>query len=139
VDSPIRCLIVEAGGARFAVPLEQVLRVISAQELHPVPGAAPRLLGLTRFGGEPLAVIDFGLLVDSRPTGGNGREVVVVSGGEGPMVGLAVDEALQVVEFEPDERDVRGADHEGAIRLIDPASLLDHSTEVNGETPTAKI
>jgi purine-binding chemotaxis protein CheW len=131
VDSKERFLIVGASGVWYALPVETVRRVISRPILFPVPGADDRLLGLAQFGGEPLPVVDLGLLVDSRSASDAAREmVVVVAGGDRPMVGLAVDEATQVTGVSGDPGAAIGNGTEGEFRLLDPVSLISDGDEI---------
>lgn len=98
----IRCLLVRAGEHLCAVPLNQVRRVIAALASHPLPSAAPELLGLAEFGGEPLPVLDLRRLVDA-PAGASPTHPVTVVAWAGPptsreLVGLAADAAISIVD-----------------------------------------
>ncbi len=100
-----RILVVRCGAARCGLPAASVRRVLRALPLQPVPGAERKLLGLAQFGGEPLVVLDLlALLGGSVEQGGALPITVVVSVGPAEaaeLVGLAVDEALEVVSFDP--------------------------------------
>lgn len=92
---------VRAGGVRFGLAAETVRRVIRTPELWPVPGAEPQLLGLIQYGGEPLAVLDLATLAATTTDGSPAREVVVVlNPAKGLHLGLAVEDAEQVVALE---------------------------------------
>jgi chemotaxis signal transduction protein len=95
-----RCLLVQAGDQECALPLERVRRVVRALPVHPLPGAAPALLGLAEYGGEPLPVLDLARLLAVAPGGGARVTVIVSAGARGAteMVGLAADAALDIVE-----------------------------------------
>jgi purine-binding chemotaxis protein CheW len=130
-----RCLLVRAGGQECALPLERVRRVVRALRVHPLPGAAPALLGLAEYGGEPLPVLDLARLI-AAPEAGQRDPAVTVVVVAGPKeatetVGLAADAALDVVEAPV--RGLPGAERglvvgealvEGrAVRVLDPAAL----------------
>ncbi|HNX49610.1 MAG TPA: chemotaxis protein CheW [Thermoanaerobaculaceae bacterium] len=98
----IRCLLVSAGEHLCAVPLNQVRRVIAALASRPLPSAAPELLGLAEFGGEPLPVLDLRRLVDA-PAGATPAHPVTVVAWAGPptsreLVGLAADAAISIAD-----------------------------------------
>ncbi|HPC83284.1 MAG TPA: chemotaxis protein CheW [Thermoanaerobaculaceae bacterium] len=101
-EGGIRCLLVRAGEYRCAVPLNQVRRVVASLATHPLPNAAPELLGLAEFGGEPLPVLELARLVGA-PEGAASPHPVTVVAWAGPprereLVGLAADQALSIVE-----------------------------------------
>ena len=97
-------LLVRAGDAVCALPLASVRRVVKALAVHRLPGAAPELLGLAEYAGEPLAVVDLARLVGAA-AGANPSYPVTVVAASGPseapeLVGLAADAALEVVALE---------------------------------------
>ncbi|MFH1177179.1 MAG: chemotaxis protein CheW [Acidobacteriota bacterium] len=99
----MRCLLVQAGEHICALPLDQVRRVVRALAVRPLPGAAPQLLGLAEFGGEPLAVLDLARLVGA-PPGARGSWPVTIVVTAGPpsareAVGLAADAAIEITEL----------------------------------------
>jgi purine-binding chemotaxis protein CheW len=99
----VRCLLVQAGDQLCAIPLRQLRRVVHAIRVTPLPGAAPELLGLAEFGGEPLPVFDLAGLIGS-PRGPNPTfpvTVVGLAGGPGSAepVGLNADAALRFVDL----------------------------------------
>jgi len=89
----LRALLVEAGEHLCAVPVHQVVRVVRALPVHPLPGAAPELLGLAEFTGEPIPVLDLARLVAAPPGARPAAPVTVVAWAGPPeareMVGLA--------------------------------------------------
>lgn len=106
---PIRYLVVTASGRRLAIPARGVKRILRELVVLPVPGAASELLGLGQYGGEPLAVLDLGLLVAmgdgdrADDAVGSGPRMTIVAGIGDPAqpetVGLAVHDAHEVVEI----------------------------------------
>ena len=97
-------LLVRLGERLAALPALAVRRVVRGARLHPLPGAGPGLVGLAEFAGEPLAILDLAqLLGDDR---GSSRPPVTVvtwlgSGSDRELVGLGVDDAIEVVELDP--------------------------------------
>lgn len=97
-------LLVRLGERLAALPDLAVRRVVRGARLHPLPGAGPGLVGLAEFAGEPLAILDLAqLLGDERE---NSRPPVTVvtwlgSGSDRELVGLGVDDAVEVVELDP--------------------------------------
>lgn len=99
----VRCLLVRTGDHLCALPLNQVRRIVAALATQPLPGAAPELLGLAEFGGEPLPIVDLRELVGA-PAGAAPEYPVTVVAWAGPptdreLVGLAADAALSIVEL----------------------------------------
>jgi purine-binding chemotaxis protein CheW len=98
----IRCLLLQAGDYFCALPLNQIRRVVRGVNIHPLPGAAPELLGLTEASGEPLLVLDLGRLVGAPPGAQPAFPVTVIAWAGPPqareVVGLACDAALQIVQ-----------------------------------------
>ncbi len=95
-----RYLLVRSGGAGWALPADQVRRVVRGLACHPAPGARPHLLGLAQFGGEPLAVLDLHALVTGGTPRSDHRATVILGrhgAWSGSVLGLAIDEALRVV------------------------------------------
>lgn len=96
-------LLVRLGERLAALPALAVRRVVRGARLHPLPGAGPGLVGLAEFAGEPLAILDLAqLLGDER---GSSRPSVTVvtwlgSGSDRELVGLGVDDAIEVVELD---------------------------------------
>jgi len=98
----IRCVLLQAGDYLCALPINQVRRIVRGVNTHPLPGAAPELIGLTESNGEPLPVLDLARLV-SAPPGPQPANPVTVIAWAGPpnareVVGLACDAALAIVE-----------------------------------------
>lgn len=102
-----RYLLLRAGDAFCALPLQQVRRVVRALTIHALPGAAPELLGLAEFAGEPLPVLDLGMLLGEASSAAAGSQVAGVTvvariGDSEPpeIAGLAADEALEISALE---------------------------------------
>ncbi len=97
-------LLVRVGERVAALPALAVRRVVRGARLHPLPGAGPGLVGLAEFAGEPLAVLDLAQLLGEERR--NSRPPVTVvtwlgSGSDRELVGLGVDDAIEVIELDP--------------------------------------
>ncbi len=99
-----RFLMVRCGEQRILLPAESVVRILGSVALTPIPGAAPEVLGLAQVEGEPLAVLDLGRIVGEVPMAGSMAPVVVEarSGFGNEVLGLAVEEAVRLLEVEPE-------------------------------------
>lgn len=95
-------LVVRSGGHRCAIPVEAASLVSRAPVVYPLPGSAPRLLGLAQVAGEPVAVVDLHALLESDevPGGAHSLTVIVRRPGGGSTLGLAIDEAFGVSAVE---------------------------------------
>ena len=85
-----------------SVRASDVVRVVRGLPCQPIPGSRPHLLGLAQYGGEPLPVLDLHALVEGGQSAARRRSTVILSRGERrdrSVVGLAVDEVLQVVDL----------------------------------------
>jgi chemotaxis signal transduction protein len=123
-----RCLLVRAGDRLCALPLSRVRRVVRALAVTPLPGAAPELLGLAEFGGEPLPVLDLARLVGALPDPAAALPVTVVvlagRDGETELAGLAADAAADIVEV-PAAAGDRGAPTRAALAGDRPVTVVD--------------
>lgn len=98
-------LLVQAGEYVCALPLISVRRVVRALPVHPLPGSAPELAGLSEFGGEPLPVLNLARMVNAAPGANPAYPVTVVvwagAADSRELMGLAADAALEVAEVPP--------------------------------------
>jgi chemotaxis signal transduction protein len=97
-------LLVRCGEKIAALPAAAVRRVVRGARLHPLPGAGPGLVGLAEFAGEPLAVLDLAQLLGDERRSSRPPVTVVTwlgSGEERELVGLGVDDAIEVAELDP--------------------------------------
>lgn len=134
-----RWLVFHIAGQGYAAPLDSVSEVIRDDDVTPVPGAAPELLGIRHLRGRIVPVMDgcrrFGL----RPFAGADAEqarIVVLAHGH-HLLGLRVDgvdelmEAATEAEPPPPGRVDRADDpvsgvlplHDGFVALLDIARL----------------
>lgn len=96
-------LLVRIGERVAALPALAVRRVVRGARLHPLPGAGPGLVGLAEFAGEPLAVLDLAQLLGEERRSSRPPVTVVTwlgSGSERELVGLGVDDAIEVIELD---------------------------------------
>lgn len=119
-------LLVRVGETTAALPAPAVRRVARALRLHPLPGAGEGLLGLAEFAGEPLAVLDLARLLGVASPAGSAPPVTVVawlgSGADRELVGLAVDEALEVADLDVARAAAAGGElvvGERPVRVVD--------------------
>lgn len=102
-ETPVRFLMVQAGGVEYLLPLARVQRVLAGLRLFPFPGASPAVAGLAQAGGEPLVVLDVERLVGAAGEPRTESAVIVIARAGPPealeTVGLSVDAALDIVEL----------------------------------------
>jgi chemotaxis signal transduction protein len=84
-------------GEAYAVPIEEVLEVVTLGEVTAVPGARAELLGVLNLRGHLLAVADLAPVLGLRRTARPTRMLVTESGGQ--QAGLVVDEVSWVGEL----------------------------------------
>jgi len=115
---------VRAGELHAALPAAAVRHVARALALAPLPGASGALLGLVEFGGEPLPVIDLARALGHAAPRGAAPAITVFAwigaGAERELVGLAVDEALDVAELPPEGAGTGGR---GGLVAVDLEAL----------------
>ena len=116
-------LVVRLGSVLAALPAAAVRRVARALPLAPLPGSSGALLGLIEFAGEPLPVLDLARLLDSGVERSAPPSVTVIAwvgaARERELVGLAVDEALDVATLEPSEIPGEASRLGAPVRLVD--------------------
>jgi chemotaxis signal transduction protein len=99
---PTKALLARAGDCWCAIPLEDLRRVLPAVRLHPLPGAGWEIAGLAEVEGEPLVVLNLERLVEA-PAGAAADfpvTLVVAAGARRETVGLAADEAGDIVQLD---------------------------------------
>ena len=101
-SGPRKALLARAGDAWCAIALEDLRRVMPAVKLYPLPGAGWEIAGLAEVDGEPLVVLSLERLL-AAPTGGGSEypvTLVVVAGPRREVIGLAADEAGEIVQLD---------------------------------------
>lgn len=89
----IQMLCFEAGGDRFALPVESIVTVMSAVQPTPVPGMPPWLVGAVGVRGRVVAVVSPDQFLGTRPGADElvGRSTAVVVADETAEVALLID------------------------------------------------
>ncbi|HEV8630866.1 MAG TPA: chemotaxis protein CheW [Thermoanaerobaculia bacterium] len=100
---PTKALLARAGDCWCAIPLDDLRRVLPAVKLHPLPGAGWEIAGLAEVEGEPLVVLNLERLVEAPPGAAADFPVtlVVAAGARRETIGLAADEAGDIVLLDP--------------------------------------
>jgi chemotaxis signal transduction protein len=91
----ISCLICEAAGELYALPLLKIAKVSPSVRLASVPASNPALVGITSRAGVFFHVYDLARLVG----GGAGKDGHLVMMRGSPALALRVDAALRVAEI----------------------------------------
>jgi purine-binding chemotaxis protein CheW len=93
----------EAGGERYALPVEQVQEIEPLRELTPLPRAPRETLGLVNIRGRIVPVLDLAQLLGTEGAAKPSRLVVATVSGS--CVAFAVDEVTSVAplrDLQPD-------------------------------------
>jgi chemotaxis signal transduction protein len=90
----VEVLVLPTGRGRHVLPLAAVRESLPLDDLAPLPGAPPAVLGALNVHGEVLVLLDSGLLLDAEPLEAPTHAAVVV-GPAGP-VALAAAAAPEV-------------------------------------------
>jgi purine-binding chemotaxis protein CheW len=128
----LEALTFRLGGERFALPLADLVRVLTVTELVPLPGARPPLTAVAPWRGGLLPVLDLRLL------GGGARGIadltrILVIGGNSTAAGILAERIDDIEYLDPERirppeageagRHVRGVTP-GAVLVLDAAALL---------------
>jgi purine-binding chemotaxis protein CheW len=105
------------GAEEYALPVEDVLEVVELGQLAAVPGAPSTVLGIRNLRGQILPVFDLARLF--RVEAGGERSRVVVAGGAGRRIGLAVDAVTDVAELPEPAEETESEFLRGAVLLED--------------------
>lgn len=92
----VSCLVCEAGGELFAIPMVRAARVAPESRPAQVPTSNRALLGVTARGGVFHQVYDLAILVGAPSTGADGHFVMLRGS---PPIALRVDRALRVADL----------------------------------------
>jgi chemotaxis signal transduction protein len=122
-------LVFARGSARYAIDTRYVIQVVPMAGYAPLPFAPAPCLGLAAARGELLPLFDLTALTGEMPASSEPRSMLLC--GESKLeLGLAVDEALELVEPSPglepaqdETKLVSGVDARGFV-MIDGAALL---------------
>jgi purine-binding chemotaxis protein CheW len=127
---------------RFALPSRYVFAVFALAELVPLPGATPPVVGLTRWRGDILTLLDLRRLVASVAGALDDLGRVIVVGDSAPEFGILADVVSEIVSIDPaslhalpDER--RGESRlllgitNDAVHVLDVLALLSRQADVH--------
>jgi chemotaxis signal transduction protein len=137
-------LVFSLGRERFAVPSSYVFAVFPLSELVPLPGATPPVVGLTRWRGDVLTVLDLRRLVGTVPTALDDLSRVIVMGTSSPEFGVLADAVSDIVAVDPstlhalpeargDSRVLAGITRD-AVHVIDAAALIARQADVHSSS-----
>ncbi len=90
------------GTERYAIALRDLAEVISGPNCTPVPGSAPRLLGVINRKGEIQPVWDLASLLNTAGTTGDQPGFVLLMRRDGREIGIRIDAAEQVRVLHPE-------------------------------------
>ena len=136
------CLI---AGRRAAIPAVRVQSVIEIDEITPIPGVAPAILGLTALRSQALTVIDCSVALGFEGQADNPEQRAAVVDVDGHLYALLVDAAYDVGEARSEPVEVPGgfgAGWQAAARgMVEtdtgPTLLIDVETLVSGRLAEA--
>jgi purine-binding chemotaxis protein CheW len=97
----VEMLTFSLGRERFAIPSSNVFAVFSLAELVPLPGATAPVVGLTRWRGDVLTILDLRSLVGTRTAALDDLGRVIVVGDTHPEFGVLADEVADIVTIDP--------------------------------------
>ncbi len=97
-------------GREFAVPLEDVREIIALPDITPLPMASANVRGMINLRGDVLPVVDLDSRLGSYTEKKGERNEVLILNMEGYSLGVVVEQAQQVVEFDEEDIDVEEGD-----------------------------
>jgi chemotaxis signal transduction protein len=123
--------VVRAGASLYAIPILLTRKILRNVKVNNVPGSERALLGLAQTGGEPLPVLDAAALAGDDTVAGRGPYLTVVLELGSEAVGLAVDDACDVIALAPEQVAATGPGvvlgeamvGERLLRVLDPTRL----------------
>lgn len=122
-EAPARLLAIRAGGAPFALRLDELAGVARDEAVAPVPGGPPELVGIAAIRGRIVPVFDLAALLGLEATGRRLRWLAVARA-EDP-VALSFERVERAIEAGPDDvRAVRDAPAAHVRELVRTAAGL---------------
>ena len=134
----VEMLAFTVGRERYAVESRFVFAVVHLADLVPLPGAGAPVVGLTRWRGDVLTVLDLRRVVGGAPRALDDLGRVIVMGGKVPEFGVLADVLDGLVSIDPSAlhplREGRVVEIPGLIRgvtsdavhVLDAAALIAH-------------
>lgn len=139
---PMGLLIFSLGAERYAIETPHVLEVVRVQELTPVPGTPPFILGVINHRGQILAVLDLRRLLEA-PEGAQPERGVVVALAVGGMTfGILAEAAVAVTTVGVQELappPVASERGRGLIRGVTPGMVAVLDAEALGRDPRITV
>lgn len=111
-----RLVLFRVGGRVHAVELGAVREVIPSRRTTRLPGAPAHVAGLINVRGTIVTVIDLAMRLAGRPADAAGSTILVEHGTK--LVGVAVDEVLEVRSFTADAIEPAGPASGGADAVV---------------------
>jgi purine-binding chemotaxis protein CheW len=90
-------LVVEAGGAHYALESQYVREIAPIGPLTPLPGSPPHVLGLLNLRGQLITLVDLALRLGAAP-GQRPDGSVVVLAADARLLGVYVDDVVEVTD-----------------------------------------
>lgn len=113
-------LALTVGGQLFLLDVAHVREILDVPAISPLPGGASDVLGLIDLRGQAIEVADLAMRlgVPHDPCGGEGRILVLDSGGDRPS-GMRVDRVERVIEIaEAELEHVPGGSNGGTVKGV---------------------
>lgn len=136
----VEAMTFSVGRERYAIETRFVAAVARLGELVPLPGANAPVLGVARWRGEVLTIVDVRRLVGEPARSLDDLGIIIAIGLSGPAFGLLADAVMDVVYIDLDSLHLpsgerlaraggalRGATGDG-IQLLDAAELIARQT-----------
>ena len=128
-DAPcLSVLIATLDGKRFAFPLDEVVEVLPAMAVVPLPKTPPVICGLVNLRGTPLPLLDLRVRLGRPSRGPDPADHVVVCRVRDRHVGVWVDNAADVTEIATDDlvaiTDIAEAANVKGVALLGDGILL---------------
>ena len=132
---------------QFAIPSRYVFAVFPLAELVPLPGATPPVVGLTRWRGDVLTILDLRRLIANVTGALDDLGRVIVVGDTYPHFGILADVVRDMVMIEPsalhrvpdgrrgESRMLLGITTD-AVHVIDAPALMARQADVHATTDT---
>ncbi len=142
----VEMLTFSLGRERYAVETRFVFAVVQLSDLVPLPGARAPVVGLTRWRGDVLTVLDLRSIVGGIPGALDDLGRVIVMGRTAPDFGVLADIVEDIIMIDPSQLHTPPADRKveaisllrgvtsDAIHVLDALALIDRQSDVHAAT-----